>query len=212
MTSLSRRIVAIAEALEARALPYGFGGAIALGYHVREPRGTRDIDVNVFVAAGAAADVVRALPRGVAWDDDDVRLLVRDAQRRLFWDDTPVDLFLDNHPFHAETAAHVIDVPFLDRRITVLGASELVVYKVFFNRLRDWGDIEEMLLAGTPDIHRSLGWLVALLGDDERVWRLRDLVADVAARPVPRADEPPGRRLPDRRSQAARRGGAPRGA
>jgi hypothetical protein len=91
----------------------------------------------------------------------------------------------------------VIEVPFLDRRITVLGATELLVYKAFFNRLRDWGDIEEMLLAGTPDVHRALGWLIDLLGDDERVWRLRDLAHDVAARPQPPADEPPGRPLPD---------------
>ena len=59
----------------------------------------------------------------------------------------------------------------------VLGATELTVFKAFFDRTKDWADIEAMIDAGTVDIHAALGWLVDLLGgDDHRVDRLRKLL------------------------------------
>lgn len=45
------------------------GGALALAYATHEPRGTRDIDVNVFVASTEAQAVFAALPAGVAFTD-----------------------------------------------------------------------------------------------------------------------------------------------
>ena len=41
--------VRIAQALEAAGVPYALGGALALGAH-GVPRGTLDVDVNVFSA------------------------------------------------------------------------------------------------------------------------------------------------------------------
>ena len=41
------RAVALHRALDDAGIPHALGGALALGYHVSEPRGTRDIDVNV---------------------------------------------------------------------------------------------------------------------------------------------------------------------
>ena len=34
------------------------------------------------------------------------------GQVRVFWDDTPVDLFFTNHPFHERAAANAEHVPF----------------------------------------------------------------------------------------------------
>ena len=62
MTSLVDRIVAICDALDASRLPWALGGALALAYATEEPRGTRDIDVNVFVPATDASTVFAALP------------------------------------------------------------------------------------------------------------------------------------------------------
>jgi hypothetical protein len=175
MTTLVERIVAIERALTKAELPHAFGGALALAFHTEEPRGTRDIDVNVFVPPARAVDVLAALPREVTWTDADARRLAEDGQRRVFWGDTPVDVFLDYHRFHAVTAEHVVEVPFAGTTIPILGATELAVFKAFFDRTKDWADIEAMIETRALDPHRALGWLVDLLGDDPRVERLRGL-------------------------------------
>ena len=69
-------------------------------------------------------------------------------------------------------------VPFADTQIPVLGCVELVVFKAFFSRTKDWADIEGMLEAGAVDTTRALGWLVRLLGADHpSTKRLADLTA-----------------------------------
>lgn len=53
----------------------------------------------------------------------------------------------------------------------------LAVFKAFYNRTRDWADLEEMNAAGTLDHEAVLGVLVRYLGgEDQRVARLRALV------------------------------------
>ena len=49
MSALGERLLAVHDALDGAGMPHAIGGAIALGYCVVEPRGTRDLDVNVFV-------------------------------------------------------------------------------------------------------------------------------------------------------------------
>jgi hypothetical protein len=177
MTSLAEKIVAVHRALDDADLPHAFGGALALAFHVEEPRATRDIDVNVFLPRDRVADVFAALPPEVAYGERDEQEILTTGQVRLFWDDNPVDLFFSTHAFHDTAAAHVTDVPFMGIDIPVLGATELVVFKAFFDRTKDWADVEAMLDVGSVDGHRALGWLVDLLGtDDQRVARLRDLL------------------------------------
>ena len=48
---------AVGAALEQSGIPWAFGGALALAYATSEPRGTRDVDVNVFVSSDHAVDV-----------------------------------------------------------------------------------------------------------------------------------------------------------
>ena len=176
MTNLVERLLAVHSSLDAARLPHAFGGAIALAYCTEEPRGTRDIDVNVFVDASRAAAVLRSLPVGVVVTDDDVAVASAEGQVRVWWDDTPVDVFLDVHEFHHEVAAGVRTVPFGGSEIPVLGCVELVVFKALFNRTKDWADVEAILEAGTADITPALGWLVRLLGvDHDSTKRLAEL-------------------------------------
>ncbi len=187
MATLVECIVAIERALDAAAVPHAFGGALALAFHVQEPRATRDIDVNAFVAPDRVAEVFGALPAPVAWDADDVERVRRDGQVRVFWDDTPVDLFFTTHAFHDVAQIHVDRVPFAGITVPVLGATELVVFKAFFDRTKDWADIEAVAEVGTADLHAAIGWLVDLLGpDDPRITRLRDLLHRGPAAPEPR--------------------------
>jgi hypothetical protein len=177
MATLVEKIVAVDDALRAAAIPHAFGGALALAFHIEEPRATRDIDVNVFAPSDRAREVFAAMPPDVKWTPKDVEQVEKDGQVRLFWDDNPVDLFFSTHAFHDRAASQIVEVPFAGTTIPVLGATELAVFKAFFNRTKDWADIEAMVDAGTVDMHRALGWLVDLLGpDDARLIRFRALL------------------------------------
>ena len=57
-----------------------------------------------------------------------------------------------------------------------LGCTDLAVFKAFFDRTKDWADLEEMAVAGTLDTDRVVGILTHYLGAPEaRVDRLRAL-------------------------------------
>lgn len=164
---LVEKLLAIHEALKARALPHAFGGAIALAYCVQEPRGTRDLDVNIFVDAAKAAEVLDALPEGVRVEKADVEKVIRDGQTRLFWEGVPVDVFLNNLPLHEEVANGVVWVDMQGTQIPVLDCASLVIFKSFFARTRDWGDIEEVALATPEDVATAVVLVVGLVGEDD---------------------------------------------
>lgn len=174
MPSLVDKIITIADSLDTAGVPYAFGGALALAYATEEPRGTRDIDVNVFVPSDDVVRVFDALPPGVTRSDDDIRTVQRDVQVRLWWEDTPVDVFFAAHPFHLMAGRRVRRVDLVGTTIRVLAAVDLATFKVLFDRSRDWVDIEAMLDSGTLDLDELLEAVETLLGDDPRVGRLRD--------------------------------------
>jgi hypothetical protein len=171
MSVLEQRLLAVHDSLDAAHLPHAFGGAIALAYCTEEPRGTRDLDINVFVGPDRAADVFAALPNGVHTSRRDVEAAEREGQVRIWWDDTPLDLFFDVHAFHRDVAGGVRDVPFGAHTIPVLGCEALVVFKALFNRTRDWADIEDIAEARTVDMDEALGWLGRIVGPDDMVMR-----------------------------------------
>jgi hypothetical protein len=175
MTTLVDRIVAVAESLERSAMPWALGGALALAYATEEPRGTRHIDINVFVPATRAAEVFAALPSGVVTTSADAADALRTAQVRVWWDDTPLDLFFAADSFHAEVARRCRDVPFEGRTIHVLCAEDLAVFKAMFDRSKDWVDIEAMAELGAIDLDLAADRLRSVLGNDDRVARLRSM-------------------------------------
>ena len=175
MTTLIDRIVAVCESLDRAGIPWALGGALALAYATNEPRGTRDIDVNVFVASTEAQAVFAALPAGVAFTDADVADAGTRDQVRLWWDTTPIDVFFAADPFHFDVAGRCRSVPFEGRRIRVLSAEDLAVFKALFDRTRDWADIEAMIDSNAVDLGLVAERLSGLLGDDPRVARVRTL-------------------------------------
>ena len=178
-TGLVDKIVALHDALDAARLPHAFGGALALAWCTERARGTIDIDVNVFVDAALSADAFDALPDGVTRTADDLAQCIRDGQVRLWWDSTPIDLFTNTTDFHRAAADRAVTHTFASRDVPFLCCSDVAVFKAFFNRPRDWADVEEMVAAGTLDADLALGALVHYLGaDDDRVTRLGALVAD----------------------------------
>lgn len=168
--------MALHQAMVSFELPHAFGGALALAWCTQRARGTIDIDLNVFVGQERASEFVAALPAGVTHTRDDVATLQRNGQTRLWWDDTPLDAFLNTTEYHVGIARRIHWEPFAGHEVPFLACSDLAVFKAFFNRTRDWADLEEMVAAGTLDRARVLGVLVQYLGTgDERVERLRVL-------------------------------------
>lgn len=170
MTTLVQKVLDLSRALTEADVPHAFGGALALAYCTEDPRGTRDIDVNAFVPATAPKPVLAALPAGVRVPPGTAACISEEGQVRLWWDDTPVDLFLDYAPLHAQAARGARTVPFAGTQIHVLGPVELVLFKALFDRPKDWVDIATVVEARAVDRRRVRRDLVRLLGaDDARV-------------------------------------------
>jgi hypothetical protein len=176
------RTVEVHRHLRAAGIGHAVGGALALAYHVGEPRATRDIDLNVSSDADHPELVYRLLPPGVQWDDGDVVAARRDGQVRLWWphpDDEPpipLDLFFPQHAFHAVVARRVETVPMLGVDVPIVSATDLAVFKMLFNRSKDWPDVEELLRYGKVDAAEAARWLATIVGqEDDRMSRFAEL-------------------------------------
>lgn len=181
--ALDEKIVALHRALAAARIPHAFGGALALAYY-GTPRGTIDIDLNVFVREAEAERVLRALAQlGVATGGERERTQIRDrGQTRLRWEHTPLDLFFSYDPLHDACTARVRTVPFGEGvTLPILSAEDLVIFKALFDRPKDWSDIAEVLYAQAPhfDADYVLAWLRRILPEDDP--RLARLVESLAA-------------------------------
>jgi hypothetical protein len=170
---LPEKIVVVHTHLTDARIDHAFGGALALAWCTQQARGTIDLDVNVFVGPERTDDALAALPADVVARDRDRALLLRDGQARLWWDRTPVDVFLSTTSFHDAAATRVRWEPFAGVDLPFLACEDLGVFKAFFNRTKDWADLEAMREAGTLDVPTIVGVLAAHLGgDDPRIERL----------------------------------------
>jgi hypothetical protein len=173
--TLAERVVVLDRALVD--VPHAFGGALALAYYA-EPRATVDIDLNAFVGVDRFEEVSVPLS-SLGIDAEAQRAVVeRDGQARVFWDDTPIDLFFAYDPFHAAAAEARRRVPFGDTQIPILSREHLLVCKVVFNRAKDWIDIEGMLTGDDLlDTAEVLRWVGRIAGDtDPRYDRIATLL------------------------------------
>lgn len=165
MTELVEKLFEVHDALTEAGLAHAFGGAVALAYCVEEPRGTRDLDVNIFTPAENAKRVLDAMPPGVEVTEKAIVQVLRDGQTRLFWGGVPVDLFLNNHPFHEEVAEGVVWVPLEGRKVPMLDCASLVVFKSISNRTRDWADIEAIDECAPTQVDSGIAAIAAVFGE-----------------------------------------------
>lgn len=180
---LDEKIVAIARALGRARVPHAFGGALSLAYYAA-PRGTVDIDLNVFVAAGDTGAVEGALAAlrelGVRVPPNASEEIRERGQLRVRWEHTPLDLFFSYDPLHDACMRRAREVPFGDDAIRVLAPEDLVVFKTLFDRPKDWRDIEDVLFALGPELDAEVvrDWVARILEpDDARRRRLEGLLA-----------------------------------
>ena len=166
------------DSLEAAGLAHAFGGALALAWCVPEPRATADVDLNVFVPVDELDRVLAALPEGVEVTERARRLMARDGQARLWWSGVPVDVFLSTDEFHAAVGRRVVRRQILGQDLPFLACLDLTVFKAFFDRGKDWVDIEQMLVADAFAPADAIEILSRYLGpEDHRIARLKDTKA-----------------------------------
>jgi hypothetical protein len=166
---LTTQIIRLHKALAEAGLPHAFGGALALAWCTKQARGTIDIDINVFVDQGRLTEVLSALPKQVKVSAEALSRLQSDGQARLWWGPTPVDLFLNTTPLHQGMARRASTETFAGHAVPFLSCQDLALFKAYFNRTKDWADLEAMKEAGTLDLNRLRADILQTLGDsDER--------------------------------------------
>lgn len=178
---LDEQIVSIERAFVAAGIPHAFGGAQALAYF-GSVRATHDIDVNVFLSAQEAARVFNVLAQlgAATMNPGLLRLVERDEQVRVRWEDTPIDLFFAYDPLHASSMRRRRRVDFYGDPIHVLSAEDLITYKATFDREKDWQDIAGVVYTCEEalDFDYVRHWLERIDGPEGlRLRRLETLIA-----------------------------------
>ena len=183
-------IRAVHDRLADADIPHAFGGSIALAYYVAEPRATGNLDLDVAVSADRADQVFARLPEGVDYTQADVARARAEGQMRLWYgrprEGVPIDLYFPRHRFHGVVGRSAVMRTFgmEGYTIPVIAADHLAVFKVLYNRTRDWVDIAAMLSAGSLDPDAVLGWVGRLLGEEHPSY---GRFADLAAAPAVQA-------------------------
>jgi hypothetical protein len=172
----------IADALEQAGIPYAIGGALALAVS-GVPRGTADVDVNVFIAEDEVPRVVEVLAAlGIETDADAAKAQAsRDGMFIGRWDGMRIDVFLPSIPFAHEaekTRQRVTDAAGWSGWF--LSPEALTVFKLLFFRGKDMVDLERLVAVAGPALDAAYvrRWIVDMMGaDDPRVARWDDIVA-----------------------------------
>lgn len=166
-TEVARRLV---DVLEHAGIPHAVGGAIALGFW-SQPRGTKDVDINVFVPAEEAARALEALERGGLQisRDEAIRSATERGDARGMFGGTPVDLFFNSIPLHESAARRRRRVTLEGRPAEILSAEDLTILKLLFNRPKDWLDVEKLVAIQGSALERDYirKWLVECVGEDD---------------------------------------------
>jgi hypothetical protein len=153
-----------------------------------EPRLTRDVDVTLLTGFGGEPAFVDGLlarfsPRLPDARDFALRnrvVLVSSSEG------VPIDIALGAMPFEEEAVARATAFRVTpDLELTTCSAEDLIVFKAFAGRPRDWLDIEGIVTRlGTrldvPLIWRELVPLLELKEDAEAEGRLRNLFASLS--------------------------------
>ena len=131
-------------------MAHAFGGALALAYYA-EPRGTVDVDVNVFVPFERAPEIVAGVEDlGFTPAEPPDRWLPIAGVRLVQADDPAMlDLFFSIDERYDEIAERVRRFPFGAESVELpfLSADDLVVFKLSFGRDKDWVDLRRLVAA-----------------------------------------------------------------
>ncbi len=188
MASLFENLWSVHRSLDRAKIEHSVGGALALAQYTIDPRLTNDIDLNV--VSDNPARLLDALPDDVVIHDGALEELERDGQIRLWWrdPDTPLDLFTPQHEYHQRVNDRSIPADYGGVLIPTLTATDLMVFKMLFDRPKDWVDIASLLEAGAGRPDEAARIVQELLGDDDRIDKLALVRSEVEQRRTSHVD------------------------
>lgn len=181
VNDIEDRLLSITRAFKKARIPHALGGAIALAFY-SEPRATADLDINIFLHPDGREAVLSILSSIFKIDDRDAvaSSIDRSAQTRIRWEDTPIDLFFSNTPFHDSCANRIRLVDYLTEKIPILSPEDLIIFKIAYDRPKDWLDIGTMVTVYGANLDKDYirTWIYDIVGpDDRRVAWLEALLA-----------------------------------
>ena len=178
MISAHEVALRIATHLDDDGIPYGIGGALALGA-LGAPRATKDVDITIFVPEAELPRAFDALVRAglmferAAATRDVARIGLFKARSGKM----VVDVFLSPHPQYDAMKARRVSIEVEGGRLWFLSAEDLCIHKLIYGRPKDLIDLER-LVAVRPDMDLAYvrSWLTRMIpAGDRRFGALDDL-------------------------------------
>lgn len=172
---------AVVDALLAAGIPCALGGALALGVW-GVPRGTTDVDLDVFVGEERYEEVLDVLAgAGCTFDRDVALKQAREGDTVVVrFGPWRVDVFVPTIPFYEEAHRRVRMATFRGRPRPFLDAESLAVFKLLFYRAKDLLDLERLVAVAGADLDHTFvrEQIAGMMGEDDP--RVRDWDAIVA--------------------------------
>ncbi len=178
----------LADALEEAQVPYAIGGALAYGLW-GDPRGTHDVDINLFVEPAQLDGALTAMERAGTRFDRAAAHRAAEEGDVLIGDHhgMRIDVFTPSIPFSWEAGRTRVRVEGPTGPRSFLSAEATVIFKLLFYRAKDLVDIEKLVAVQGGDLDRAYirRWMVDMMGEEDE--RVEDWDAIAARHPVPRA-------------------------
>lgn len=181
--NLEELTVAVHQLLDEHRIPHGFGGALALNLYA-DPRATRDIDLSAFVPWERRFEVIPYFAALGFEPEQPVDNLLPVAGIRLLspTSDYMIDVFFALDEVYDRVRDRLVLHPFGPSGVELpfFSAEDIALFKVSFNRDKDWVDLRNMVRGGPPlDVDYVEETLIAIRGPKmyPRIARLRALVA-----------------------------------
>jgi hypothetical protein len=175
--------VAVHHLLEEEGVPHGFGGALALNLYT-DPRATRDIDLSAFVPWDRRHETIPVFARlGFTPERSlDDAIPIAGIRLRSPKSDYLIDVFFAIDEHYEQVRNRLVHHPFGAQRelLPFFSADDIALFKVSFNRDKDWVDLRHLVRDGPPlDLDYIESTLVGLRGPTmhPRIARLRALTA-----------------------------------
>jgi Nucleotidyltransferase of unknown function (DUF6036) len=170
----------IGDLLEADGIEYAIGGALALGVW-GVPRGTKDVDLSVFVDPDNLDGMFAVFERaGIMFDRAAAaRNVERTGLLRGLLGRIPVDAFISRHPQFLEMRTRRQRVATPDGgHLYFITAEDLCVMKLVYGRDKDVTDLERLFAVRSLDVDYVRTWLAKMpVGPDRR-----EILDDLARR------------------------------
>lgn len=171
--------------MAAAGIEYAIGGALALNLW-GPARGTRDVDVNLFIPESRLDEAIDALrATGVEVDRDAAH---RRARREGMFvgelEGMRIDVFTPSIDYSWVAAETRVTVETPDGPTDFLSAEALAVFKLMFFRPKDVVDLTHLVAIQRDemDLSHVRDWVVRMMGeDDERVSKWDQIVAEQLA-------------------------------